>query len=350
MNRQYGKERFDIVNFRPIIGITMGDPAGIGPEIILSGLSHQSLYKICRPFVLGDIKWLEIVRKIVINPLPVRPISTPESGTYDGSCINVLNLSSLNPDTTTWGKTTPETADATVRYIKAAVTMTLNWDAEAMVTCPINKKALQLAGIRHPGHTEWIAEMTNTPDFVMMMAGKRLKVALVTIHTPLKSVPDLISTETIAKTIRITAEGLMNRFGIRDPRIAVAGLNPHAGEKGRFGKEEEEIIRPAVFREARTGIRAEGPFPPDTVFYRAIKGAYDAVVCMYHDQGLIPFKLTHFTDGVNVTLGIPIIRTSVDHGTAYDIAGTGKGDPKSLMAAIRMAADHVKCLKCTKPI
>ncbi|MEW5909692.1 MAG: 4-hydroxythreonine-4-phosphate dehydrogenase PdxA [Thermodesulfobacteriota bacterium] len=229
-----------------------------------------------------------------------------------------------------------------VRYISTGVEMAKNGAINAMVTCPINKKALHLAGIHHPGHTELIAELTNTGDFIMMMAGKRLKVTLVTIHIPVKAVPKGLSVEKITKTIQLTAEGLKTLFGVKNPRIAVAGLNPHSGEDGRFGIEEMSIIRPAVLRSARKGIFIEGPLPPDTVFYHALHGRYDAVVCMYHDQGLVPFKLIHFKDGVNVTLGVPIIRTSVDHGTAYDIAGTGKGDPGSLLSAIRLAARQAR--------
>jgi 4-hydroxythreonine-4-phosphate dehydrogenase len=174
----------------------------------------------------------------------------------------------------------------------------------------------------------------------MMLAGSRLRVALVTIHLPLAQVPGKLTTEAVFKTIRITDDALRSHFGIPKPRLAVAGLNPHAGENGLFGDEEIQIISPAIREAAEAGMDVSGPHPPDTVFHRAIEGQWDAVVCMYHDQGLIPFKMVHFSDGVNVTLGLPIVRTSVDHGTAYDIAGTGKADPGSLVAAIRMAAEH----------
>ncbi|NQT70368.1 MAG: 4-hydroxythreonine-4-phosphate dehydrogenase PdxA, partial [Desulfobacteraceae bacterium] len=188
--------------------------------------------------------------------------------------------------------------------------------------------------------TELLAERTGSKVFVMMLAGSRLRVVLVTIHIPLKSVPAVLSKERIIQTIRITGRALSDRFGCQDPRLAVAGLNPHAGEEGMFGDEEINIIAPAVQQARSEGFNVAGPSPPDTIFYRAVEGHYDAVVCMYHDQGLIPFKLIHFTDGVNTTLGLPIIRTSVDHGTAYDIAGTGRADPGSLVAAINMAAQQ----------
>jgi 4-hydroxythreonine-4-phosphate dehydrogenase len=324
--------------FHPTVGITMGDPAGIGPEISLSALSNSSIYKICSPFIVGDTNILRKAKKFLKKSLPVYPISDPSLGVYDGTCINVMNLSNINPETTEWGKPTARSAVAMVRFIKTSVEMAKNRKIDAIVTCPIHKKALHMAKVHHPGHTELIAELTNTTDFIMMMVGTRLKVSLVTIHIPITSVPKDISIEKVSKTIHLTSEGLKNRFGIKKPIIAVAGLNPHAGENGKFGTEEINIIQPAVMQSARRGIHVEGPFPPDTVFYHALQGKYDAVICMYHDQGLIPFKLIHFKDGVNVTLGIPIIRTSVDHGTAYDIAGTGKADPGSLIAAIRLAA------------
>ena len=199
-----------------------------------------------------------------------------------------------------------------------------------------------MAGYTFPGHTELFASKTKCNDFVMMLAGKKLRVVLVTIHIPLKDVPSVLSIEKILKTIRITGKSLIKRFGFTNPRIAVAGLNPHAGEAGMFGNEEEKIIAPAIDIAKKEGFNVSGPHPPDTVFYHASKGHYHAVVCMYHDQGLIPFKMMHFTDGVNTTLGLPISRTSVDHGTAYDITGTGQADPGSLIEAIKLAATHSK--------
>jgi 4-hydroxythreonine-4-phosphate dehydrogenase len=209
----------------------------------------------------------------------------------------------------------------------------------SIATCPITKTAMKLANSRFHGHTELIAHMTKAQSHAMMMAGSTLKVVLVTIHIPLCLVPRLITTDKIVETIELTSFSLVERFGVRQPQIAVAGLNPHAGEEGMFGNEEQEIIGPAVKLAADKGILVSGPFPPDTVFFKAACGHYDAVICMYHDQGLIPFKLIHFKDGINTTLGLPIIRTSVDHGTAYDIAWkTGTADPSSLIQAVKMAA------------
>jgi 4-hydroxythreonine-4-phosphate dehydrogenase len=231
-----------------------------------------------------------------------------------------------------------------LRYINTGVDLAMEKRIDAMVTGPITKTAMKMAGSAFSGHTELIASRTGAKSHAMMLAGDRLKVILVTIHIPLNSVSRQLNTPRILETIQIAGQALKQRFGIKSPRIAVAGLNPHAGESGLFGSEEEEIIAPAVSRARALDIDATGPLPPDTVFFAAVnEKRFDAVICMYHDQGLIPFKLIHFKDGVNTTLGLPIIRTSVDHGTAYDIAFQGIADHSSLMAAIRMAAFQAAC-------
>ena len=329
---------------RPIIGITMGDPAGIGPEIIHLSLCEPLIYEICRPVVFGDAKILHAAKEFTNSNLDISVIEEPDAGLFKCGTIDVISLSGLDPAKIDLGRPYAETGRAMIFYINAAIDMAKQKRISAIVTCPVNKTAMQLSGSKFHGHTELLAERTNSADYVMMLAGDRLRVVLVTIHTPLKSVPLLLSPEKILKTIRITGQSLQQHFGIDNPRIAVAGLNPHAGEGGMFGDEEKNIILPAVEAALNEGFNAAGPFPPDTIFYHAAKGDYDAVVCMYHDQGLIPFKLMHFNDGVNMTLGLPIIRTSVDHGTAYDIAGTGKADPGSLIAAIQMAVRQAECL------
>lgn len=322
----------------PIIGVTMGDPVGIGPEIILLSLRNPSIYEVCRPLVFGDIRMLDAAKKCVQSRLKLVSVKGPDEGTYTCGQVDVLNLSDLDPDKMSWGKPTVRTGRSMVRYITAAVDMATEGRIAAVATCPINKAAMQIAGFHYKGHTELLAERTKSDKFIMMFAGERLRVALVTIHVPLAMVPSNLSQQHVLQTIRITGESLYERFGIKAARIAVAGLNPHAGEDGMFGSEEKNIIEPAI-REARNqGFDVAGPFPPDTIFYHAANGRFDVVVSMYHDQGLIPFKLIHFHDGVNTTLGLPIIRTSVNHGTAYDIAGTGTANPGSLMAAIKMAA------------
>ena len=327
-------------NYRPVIGITMGDPVGIGPEIILKALSSTLIYKTCKPLVIGDLGVIKLAKKSISSTLKIKDVKIPVSGVYKYGRIDVLCLSKLNKDKISWGKSTVQTGTAMIKYITTAIDMAIGGSIGAIVTCPINKAAMQKAGSKFSGHTELLAEQTKTDSFAMMLAGRKLRVVLVTIHIPLKNVSAELSKERIVKTIQLTWHALCYRFGFEKPRIAVAGLNPHAGEERMFGNEEEKIILPAINSAKNKGFDVSGPFPPDTVFYHAANGRYDAVVCMYHDQGLIPFKLLHFTDGVNTTLGLPIIRTSVDHGTAYDIAGTGKANPDSLLAAINMATEH----------
>jgi len=316
----------------------MGDPVGIGPEIILLALREASIFNMCKPLVIGDEQRLQAARQCVKSHLTINALQTPDRGLYKCGSIDVISLSKLDSTKTFWGKPTTQTGKAMTGYIIAAIDMAVSKNIAAIVTCPINKMAMKMAGFNYNGHTELLAEHTKTEKYAMMLAGNKLRVVLVTIHMPLREVAASLSPEKILQTIRITWNALYKRFGLKEPRIAVAGLNPHAGEGGMFGDEEENIIAPAIHLAKKEGFNVSGPFPPDTLFYYAAKGDYDAVVCMYHDQGLIPFKMLHFTDGVNTTLGLPIIRTSVDHGTAYDIAGTGKADPGSLIAAINMAA------------
>lgn len=314
------------------LAITMGCPVGIGPEIILRLFSQGGAEVF--PVVIGDggvlrrcADSLGIAVRIV-NWQPGRPCQ-PQT-------LNVLSLSDLG-NGLCWGKPTSETGRAMGHYIEEGVRLVQQDKLAGLVTCPISKGALKAGGYRFPGHTEMLAELCQAQDFAMMMAGSTLKITLVSIHQALAEVPGAITRESVLRMIGITGRALRDDFGVAQPRLAVAGLNPHAGEDGMFGDEEQRIIGPAVAAARQAGWLVEGPFPPDTVFNKAAAGQFDAVVCMYHDQGLIPFKLLHFSDGVNVTLGLPIVRTSVDHGTAYDIAGKGMADPASLAAAVSMA-------------
>ena len=326
---------------RPAIGITLGDPSGIGPEIILKALSEAGIYGVCRPVIIGDPGVLSSAWTGSERP-PVRELMIPGQAQGKPGQIDLLALSALKAQDMIPGKPTLEGGRAMVAYILKAVELALRGEIKAMVTCPISKILMQQAGYPFEGHTQLIADRTQTRDYVMMLAGDRLRVALVTIHCALKDVPDCLTQAGVYKTIAITSEALRRDFGQKAPRIAVAALNPHAGEAGLFGKEEEEIIKPALERARGEGLQVAGPFPPDALFHKAATGHFDAVVAMYHDQGLIPLKLLHFSDAVNVTLGLPIIRTSVDHGTAYDIAGKGMADASSLKAAIRMAVTMVE--------
>ncbi|RLB07379.1 MAG: 4-hydroxythreonine-4-phosphate dehydrogenase PdxA [Deltaproteobacteria bacterium] len=322
----------------PVVAITMGDPAGIGPEIIVKALGEREVFAKCRPLVLGDggifshtIHWMEA-------PLVIKRIKGPEEGEFAPGVLNLIPLTDLPHERISVGKPYKEGGKAAYIYIQRGVTMAKEGTVDALVTAPISKEALNSAGYHYPGHTELLADMTGTKDFVMMLVGPKLRVALVTIHIPLREVSSSLTIEKIRKTIEITFHSLQDYFGIRTPKLAVAALNPHAGEGGLFGFEEEEIILPAIWECRREGIELDGPFPPDSLFFHAAQGKYDAVISMYHDQGLIPLKLLHFKEGVNVTLGLPIVRTSVDHGTGYDIAGHGVADPTSLINAIVLAA------------
>ncbi len=323
---------------RPVLGITMGDPAGIGPEIIIKSLADPEITDLCTPVVLGDFK---ILKQADLNFNILHKLATSDELASDFSKFPkgfLVRLSSLNPDVTKLGHPTPDTGSAMETYINTGVDFALSGAIDALVTGPITKTGLKLAGSSFHGHTELIAHKTGTDNFAMMMAGPRLKVVLTTIHIPLSQVPERLNSREITRIINLTRDTLITRFGIKSPRLAVAGLNPHAGEQGMFGNEEADIILPAVIKAREQGFDITDPLPPDTVFFNALEGRFDAVICMYHDQGLIPFKLVHFRDGVNTTIGLPIIRTSVDHGTAYDIAWTGKADPTSMKEAIKMAA------------
>jgi 4-hydroxythreonine-4-phosphate dehydrogenase len=318
------------------IGITMGCPTGIGPEIIFRYFQQHPKKSDYKVVVLGDLAVLEKCGTELGFTIPLR--SWQPGTPLPKAAIPVVQLSSLSADTLQWGKPDHSTARAMVNYITKGVEYIKQGYLHGISTCPISKEALNDAGYNFPGHTEMLADLTGATDYAMMMAGSKLSVTLVTIHCPLSEVPTAISTERILRLIQTTHNALKVDFGITKPRIAVAGLNPHGGENQLFGSEDFQIIQPAVSLGCEAGIDVAGPFPPDTVFVKASQGDYDAVVCMYHDQGLIPFKLLHFSDGVNVTIGLPIVRTSVDHGTAYDIAGKGVADGESLIEAVKLAA------------
>jgi 4-hydroxythreonine-4-phosphate dehydrogenase len=319
-----------------LIGITLGCPAGIGPEIILRYF-HDTPQDNIRAVVIGDCN---VLRKCgVALGLPANCQTwQPGMPLPPKDTIPVLEVSHLEDDDYCWGKPSPTAGKAMARYIEVAVELALQKRISGITTCPITKAALHRAGYHYPGHTEMLASLTNSRDFAMMMCGSRLKVTLVTIHCPLRKVAAMLSIEAITHLVRLTHQALRCDFGIAQPHIGVAGLNPHSGEEGLFGQEEQQTIAPAVNICQLEGIQVLGPLPPDTIFHHALEGRFDAVVCMYHDQGLIPFKLLHFADGVNITLGLPIIRTSVDHGTAYDIAGKGLANHQSLQAAVMTAA------------
>ena len=314
------------------LAITMGDPAGIGPEIIAKffavGVSAPAI-------VIGDAGCLERAIKALSLPLTVRAIQTPTEAHYSPDVLNILVKSNLPVDLPL-GRIDARAGQAAYDYITAAIDLAINGQIAGMVTAPIHKEALKAAGIPYPGHTEILADRSGTSDFAMMLANDELRVILVTIHVALKSVPNLITKARVLKTITL-AHAACRAFGIAEPRIAVAGLNPHAGEGGLFGHEEETDIIPAIKEAVSKGMKVSGPFAGDTIFMRARRGEFDIVVAQYHDQGLIPVKYMGIENGVNVTIGLPFIRTSVDHGTAFDIAGQGIADASSLAYAFEQA-------------
>jgi len=311
----------------------MGDPAGVGPEIVVQALRFPEVVSICRPVVYGDAGILRRAAAVLGQAVEVA-----DGGESGPGRIVVRPLSSLSPDEVPFGRISEAGSRAMADYIREAARDALAGRVDGVVTCPITKEGLKMAGVPFPGHTEFLADLCGGADVVMMLAGDRLRVALVTIHVALRKALELLSLPVIVRTIRITHDFFRKYMGTDAPRIAVAGVNPHAGEGGLFGDEEETMVAPAVAACRKEGIDASGPYPPDTLFFRAYRGEFDVVVAMTHDQGLIPLKLVHFEDGVNVTMGLPVIRTSVDHGTAYDIAGKGVASPGSLLAAIRLAA------------
>jgi len=324
----------------PLIGITMGDPTGIGPEIILKAVNAET--RSCRVVVLGDLDTLrETARRLGSQLAPV----AWQPGTLyptEAEVLPVFPLSQLAAESRRPGHPTVVGGEASYQYVEAGVRLTLNGTLQGLVTAPISKAMWHAAGRTYPGHTELLATLTDTREVRMMLVGPRLRVILVTTHLALSQVPTALSQERILRTISLASAHLSRFHELRPPRLAVAGLNPHAGEAGAFGDEEERIISPAVRRAQALGLTVDGPFPADSLFVRAVKGEFDGVICLYHDQGLIPLKLLSWEDGVNVTIGLPIVRTSPDHGTAFDIAGQGVANPRSLRAAINLAVEMTK--------
>ena len=322
------------------LAITMGEPAGVGGELSLK--AWQVLHKASRAFfVLDDPARLAALAARLGLDVPVREIGTPEDAAATfATALPVLPVHLVKPVTP--GQPDPENAGATLEAIERAALFAMAGTISGVVTNPIQKKTLQDAGFKHPGHTEFLAELAGGVEVAMMLACPQLRVVPVTIHLSLADAVRALDGEAIERAGRITAQGLVELFGIEQPRLAVAALNPHAGEQGAMGDEERRVIAPAIAALQRAGIDARGPSPADTLFHAGARTGYDAALCMYHDQALIPIKTIDFSGGVNVTLGLPFVRTSPDHGTALDIAGTGRADPASLLAAIDMADDMAR--------
>ena len=322
---------------RPIVAITMGDAAGIGPEIIIKALSHASVYDCCRPLVVGDISVMERARAILGLSLELHAVAEPTEACFVLPTIDVLDLHNVDWSQVQPGTVCAEAGRAAVEYVVRATELALADEAQAIATAPLNKEAIQLGGCRFIDHTGILTAKTGSSRVTTMLVTGLLRTVHVTRHVPLRAVAPLITVERVLETIKVTDEGL-RALGIGRPRLAVAALNPHGGEGGLLGDEETAAIAPAVKSARSEGIDAHGPFPADSIFTRALRGEFDAVVAMYHDQGHIPIKVHGLEESVAVTLGLSVVRTSVDHGTAFDIAWQGIADARSMIEAIKLAA------------
>lgn len=336
---------------KPVIGISLGDPAGIGPEITVKALMDESVTAICNPVVAGDsrvIKWACDV--LGVSPT-IRSIGTVEEADFSGGTINVIDLKNADPSGYKPGEVSEVCGRAAYEAVAKVIELAMEKKIDATVTAPINKAAINAAGFKYSGHTEIYAELTGTKSYAMMLAHNDFRVIHVSTHVSLRDACDRVKKERVLDVIRLANENL-KKMKIENPRIAVAGLNPHAGESGLFGREEIEEIGPAIEEAKKLGINASGPYPPDTIYSMAEGGLYDIVIAMYHDQGHIALKMAGFkydrekgkwkdVSGVNITLGLPIIRSSVDHGTAFDQSGKGTASPLSMINAIEYAVKLV---------
>ncbi|MEM4246073.1 MAG: 4-hydroxythreonine-4-phosphate dehydrogenase PdxA [Candidatus Bathyarchaeia archaeon] len=326
--------------YKPVVAVTSGDAAGIGPEITLKAILSEEVQALSRMIAVGDPRILRKAAEASGVEASIRPVGRVSSADFRPGVVNVIKVDGPDLEGLQPGAPQAASGEASYRYIEAAVGLALSNQVDAIATAPISKEALRMAGHEFPGHTELLAHLTGAERYLMMLVAGSCRVALATIHHALSEVPRILTTERVENAVTL-ADSAGRMFGVERPRIGVAGLNPHAGEGGLFGDEEARIIAPAVQALQRLHIDVTGPYPPDTVFYRAFrKGEFDIVVAMYHDQGCIPFKLVGFETGVNVTIGLPIVRTSVDHGTAYDLAASkpGSADPRSMIEAVKMAS------------
>jgi len=340
-------------NKKPIIGITMGDPSGNGPELCVKALIRSEIEQRCHSVVIGDARVIERAAVIVGHPeVKINPITDTSEADFKPGTINVFHMDLVDFDRFEFGKVSAMCGNAAFQSVVKVIELALNKEIDATVTNALNKEAINMAGFHYNGHTEIFAEYTGTKKYTMMLVHNNLRVVHVSTHVSLRQACDMVRKDRVADVIRISNQGCMD-MGIKRPRIGVAGLNPHAGENGLFGTEETEEIIPAINTTRLEGIDVEGPVPPDTIFSKALGGWYDVVVCMYHDQGHIPLKVIGFNynrkerkwdavEGVNITLGLPIIRTSVDHGTGFGHAGQGIANEASLVNAIDYAIKMVE--------
>jgi len=330
---------------RPIVAVTMGDASGIGPEVIVKAFLNPEIQNTVRPIVIGDARIMKTALKFAKGqPVEVNAVKRVLEAKFQNGVIDVLDLQNLEPSKVKLGQICAPCGKAAIQYLEKAIKLAMDGDVDAIATAPINKEAMHKAGYKFHGHTEILAKRTRTKNYAMMFVSDPFWVMLVTTHLPLNKVSKAVTKKRVLQTIKLANEFLYSVRG-KKPKIGVAGLNPHAGEGGIFGTEEKKAIKPAVEEAKRMGINVKGPISPDGIFYLANVGLFDIVIAMYHDQGLIPLKLLSFNRSVNVTVGLPIIRTSVDHGTGFDIAGKGWANPTSLIEAIKVAAHFAKSKK-----
>jgi len=333
---------------RPLIGISVGDPAGIGPEITARALALTEIYALCRPLVVAEAEMMKEAIQFSKLNLKTHVVSSPKEGSYQFGTIDLLDLKNLDGRSIKHKTISADYGRASFEYVKKAIELAMAKEIDATVTGPISKEAINLAGFHYSGHTEIYADLTRTKDYAMMLAHDQFRVIHVSTHVSLREACERVKKDRVYRVI-ILGFDAVKRLGVENPKIAVAGLNPHAGEEGLFGREEIEQIKPAIQQAQKEGLDVEGPVPPDTVFSKMQGGQYDLVVVMYHDQGHIPTKLIGFQyddktktwgsmSGVNITCGLPIIRVSVDHGTAFGKAGEGRANPESMIQAIKIAA------------
>jgi 4-hydroxythreonine-4-phosphate dehydrogenase len=335
---------------RPLLAITLGDPAGIGPEVVLKALAHPDVYARSRPLVIGDQRILRRAAGALGMALDLDSVTDPVAGAYTFPRITLLDLGNADPEACPVGEEGATAGAAAVDYVFRACDLAMAGAVDAIVTAPLNKAAMHLAGYDYAGHTELLTERTGAAKVSMLLIGPNLRIVHVSTHVALAEAIDRVTPRRVDEVIQI-AHDACRALGIERPRIAVAGLNPHASEGGLFGDEEARSIVPAIDAARARGLDVSDPQPPDTVFLRATKGVYDIVVAQYHDQGHIPMKLLAFDSGVNVSYGLPVIRTSVDHGTAFDIAGKGIASESSMLAAIDIAIQmaHARAVNAEAP-
>ena len=326
---------------RPRLAITLGDPAGIGPEVVLKALMHDEVYAQAEPLVIGDRRVVEHTVAALELPLAIQAVTEIQDAAFNPGTVSVLDLANADPATFTVGEESAVAGSAAVDYVFRACDLAMAGEVDAIVTAPLNKAAMHMAGYTYAGHTELLTERTNAPRVSMLLIGPGLRVVHISTHVALSEAIARVTPQRVEEVIQLAYDACRS-LGIAEPRIAVAGLNPHASEGGIFGNQEAESIAPAIAAARARGLNVSDPQPPDTVFLRATKGHYDIVVAQYHDQGHIPMKLLAFDSGVNVSYGLPVIRTSVDHGTAFDIAGQGIASESSMLAAIDVAVQMVR--------